>query len=490
MPHRRSHLSHRDEHGLLESALQALRTANNVPVDFTAAARLEAEAAAVAPPEPPALDLRHIPFVTLDPASSRDLDQAFHLERNGTGWLLRYAIADVPSFVTPGGALDAEARRRGQTLYLPDGSVPLHPRVLSEGRASLLPDEDRTAYVWTIPTDASGRASFEGGQVDAPRVERAQVRSVAKLDYVSAQAGVDAGTPRPEIALLQAFATLRIAEERRRGGASLNMADEEIVCNDGEYRIERSFPLPVEDWNAQLSLLTGMTAACIMLDGGIGIIRTMPPPDAAALAEFRTRVTALGQQWPNALPYGEYLRTINRDTAAGVAVLHAAAGLFRGAGYAVFGVPDANGTMLQPPAHIAQAAIAAPYAHVTAPLRRLVDRWGLVICEALCAGRQVPAWASASLPEIPALMRASASFAGQLGAAALDMVEAALLQEHVGKTIEVTVLEARGSGSRVQITTPPVTARTTGRALTPGTQGRVRVVRADIASGVIELEAA
>ena len=79
--------------------------------------------------------------MTLDPLESRDLDQAFHIEPAGDGgFILRYAIADVPGFVAPGGALDAEARRRGQTLYLPDGSVPLHPRELSEDRASLLPD--------------------------------------------------------------------------------------------------------------------------------------------------------------------------------------------------------------------------------------------------------------------------------------------------------------------------------------------------------------
>ena len=58
------------------------------------------------------------------------------------------AIADVPAYVEAGGAIDAEARRRGQTLYAPDGRVPLHPAVLSEGAASLLPEQDRRAFVW------------------------------------------------------------------------------------------------------------------------------------------------------------------------------------------------------------------------------------------------------------------------------------------------------------------------------------------------------
>ncbi|WP_217585257.1 RNB domain-containing ribonuclease, partial [Microbacterium sp. GbtcB4] len=80
-----------------------------------------------------------------DPAGARDLGQAFHLVRDGDGYRVRYAIADVPGFVVPGGAVDAEARRRGQTLYAADGTFPLHPPVLSEDRASLLPDVVRPA---------------------------------------------------------------------------------------------------------------------------------------------------------------------------------------------------------------------------------------------------------------------------------------------------------------------------------------------------------
>ena len=77
-----------------------------------------------------------------------DLDQAVHLARTDTGFVLSYAIADVGAVMVPGGVLDTEVRRRGQTVYLPDGSVPLHPRVLSEDGASLLPDRVRPAALW------------------------------------------------------------------------------------------------------------------------------------------------------------------------------------------------------------------------------------------------------------------------------------------------------------------------------------------------------
>ncbi|MFC7764855.1 RNB domain-containing ribonuclease [Leucobacter soli] len=200
MPSRRTRITPQSSHGQLAAALTALREEFGVPEGFPAAALAEARSAA--PPEP-AIDLRDLPFVTLDPVGSRDLDQAFHLERTARaatraaarGFTLHYAIADVPGFVAPGGALDAEARTRGQTLYLPDGAVPLHPPVLSEGRASLLPDADRSAYVWTVALDS------DGSVVDA-RVERALIRSRAQLDYPSAQAAIDLGAAAGPLALL------------------------------------------------------------------------------------------------------------------------------------------------------------------------------------------------------------------------------------------------------------------------------------------------
>lgn len=488
MPARRTHLAPETTHGALAASLTALREKNDVADNFPPEVTAEAEHAAA--PAPP-LDLREVDFVTLDPLESRDLDQAFHIERTADGFVLRYAIADVPGFVVPGGALDAEARRRGQTLYLPDGSVPLHPRELSEGRASLLPDEDRSAFVWTIPVDADGAAAFEGGSAAAARVERALVRSRAKLDYVGAQRRIDAGEASGPLALLGEFAALRIAQEERRGGASLNMADEEIVRDDTGYRIERRFPLPVEEWNSQLSLLTGMFAGSLMLDAGIGILRTMSAPDAKSLAEFRERVAVLGVPWREGISYGEYLRELPRGTPQAAAVLHAASSLFRGADYAAFGV-SRDGEIVPAPAQPEQAAIAAPYAHVTAPLRRLVDRWGLVICEALSAGEPVPEWALASLAEVPSLMRSSSGLASRLGSAALDRVEAALVRDRVGETFRVVVIESQGGSARVQITDPPITTRCPDPdgVLVAGTVATVRVTQVDVATGSVELEPA
>ena len=80
-----------------------------------AVVRAAAEAAAA--PTLPELDRTDIPFVTIDPESARDLDQAMHFERAGDGYVVHYAIADVAAFVEPGGPVDVEANRRGETLY-------------------------------------------------------------------------------------------------------------------------------------------------------------------------------------------------------------------------------------------------------------------------------------------------------------------------------------------------------------------------------------
>lgn len=473
MPQRRSHVAPSAAQSALATALAELREKLDAPTEFSPAAILEAETTTAWTPD---LDLRDVPFVTLDPLGSRDLDQAMHLERRGSGYIVRYAIADVPAFVRPGGAMDQAARERGQTLYAADGTIPLHPRALSEDRASLLPDVDRPALVWTFALD-------DAGVVEDVRLERALMRSRAQLDYVSAQASVDRGEETP-LALLPEIGALRQALEQERGGASLNLPDEEVVQReDGSYAIERRHPLPVEDWNAQLSLMTGMAAASLMIDAKVGVLRTMPQPDESAFATFRRQAASLGRPWTSGT-YGAFLQSLDRADPMTLPVLEAAASLFRGADYVVF-----DGTV---PAEHTQAAIAAPYAHATAPLRRLVDRWSLTICLAVSTGSEIPGWARESLPELPALMRASAQRASRLNADTIDRVEAALLLPLVGSTLPAAVIELRGDErARVQIADPAVTATAPVPAGTrPGESVRLHLAAAEIATGALTFTSA
>jgi exoribonuclease R len=179
----------------LATRFEAIRREFEVPKAFPAEVVAEAESAP-ARADLPQRDETVVPFVTIDPPGSMDLDQAMCIERQGDGYRVRYAIADVPAFVTPGGPMDEEARRRGQTIYCPDKRVQLHPSQLSEGAASLLPGEVRPAFVWDIALAADG----EGTDVS---VYRAMVRSVRRYDYEQVQRAVDDGSAEECLVLLK-----------------------------------------------------------------------------------------------------------------------------------------------------------------------------------------------------------------------------------------------------------------------------------------------
>ncbi|HEU0133331.1 MAG TPA: RNB domain-containing ribonuclease, partial [Allosphingosinicella sp.] len=133
----------------LGRGLASIRSEFQIPGSFPPAVLAAAEQAARRSPAEH-VDRTDRPFVTLDPASSTDLDQAFDIEVSGADLLLHYAIADVAWFVEDGGPIDQEAWRRGATQYLPDGKAGLYPPVLSEAAASLLPDGPRPAVLFTV----------------------------------------------------------------------------------------------------------------------------------------------------------------------------------------------------------------------------------------------------------------------------------------------------------------------------------------------------
>jgi len=458
---------------LLEPRLDALRRELEVPGDFSPEVLAEAEAAASRPvtPEP---DERGIPLFTIDPPGSMDLDQAMHLERREDGFRVRYAIADVASFVTPGGAIDQEAHARGQTVYLPGASAPLHPTVLSEGAASLLPDQERPAILWTLDINRYG-------QLGSTDLRRALVRSRRRLDYEEAQAEIEAGGRGDEpLALLAEVGALRERIEEERGGITLDTPDQEVVEGDGGLALEYRSQLPVEGFNEQISLLTGIAAAQLMLDSGAGVLRTMPPPEEGSIDHLRRTARGLRIDWPSELGYQDFVRSLDAGRPAHAAMLRACTALLRGAAYASF-----EG---KPPAQHEHAALATPYAHTTAPLRRLVDRYVLELCVAACAGERPPEWAIAALPSLPEEMQASGRRAGAAERAVVDLVEAAILAPRVGEEFRAVVVnvDGRGKGGIVQLADPPVIGRLDGRDLPLGEEVRVRLRSADLDSRKIE----
>ncbi len=414
-------------------------------------------------------DRTDVAFVTIDPPGSRDLDQAVHLARRDVGYRVRYAIADVAAFVRPGDPIDEEANRRGQTVYLPDAKVPLHPPVLSEGAASLLPGETRPAVLWTIDLDADG---VPVGTV----LERATVRSRARLTYDEAQAAL----PEP-VELLPEVGKLLIAQALARGGIDLPMPDQEIEPDGAGWRLALRAPLPVEEYNAQISLLTGRVAAGLMLTGRTGLLRTMPPARPEAVTRLRAAATALDLDWPAGESVGELLARLDAGRPRHAALIQQAAELMRGAGYASF----VDGTLAAPE----HAAVAAPYAHVTAPLRRLADRYATEACLALHDGRAVPDHVLAALPGLPATMARTDRTANAAERAAVDLVEAMLLRERVGEEFDAAVLDADGARGVVALDDPPVRARCDG-PLTLGARIRVRLVEADPETRKVRFERA
>jgi exoribonuclease R len=462
---------------LLTEEVRRLQDELEVGAAFPAAVE-EAARAAAASPSLPQLDRTDLPLLTIDPDGARDLDQALHVERapgdsdGPDGWTVHYAIADVAAFVRAGDPVDLEAHRRGETLYGPGGKVPLHPPALSEEAASLLPDQVRPALLWTI------RLGPDGERVAAD-VRRALVRSREQLTYEEAQRRVDAGEGGADgtLALLAEVGPLRMAREVERGGVSLPIPEQEVVVDSGRWHLEHRARLPVEEWNAQVSLLTGFSAAAMMLEGGVGLLRTLPPPDPRDVQRLHRTARALGIGWPAEQSYADFIRGLDPTRADHAAMVVACTRLLRGSGYTAF-----DGTLPEQPLH---GALASAYAHVTAPLRRLPDRYAGEVCLALCAGTEVPGWVRAALPGLPATMQRSGQKASAYERGVLDLVEAGVLRDRVGEEMDAVVVdveERRPERGRIVVPGPAVEARIEGDAPLPlGQDLRVRLVEADVA---------
>ncbi|OMG25929.1 DNA-binding protein [Actinomyces naeslundii] len=514
-------------------ALDELRARYEVPTAFPPEALAEAEAAATswAQDGPARLlaegarDARDLDLVTIDPPGSMDLDQAVLLERlparseaagasvgdapgSAAAYRVHYAIASLATFVTPGGALDAELSRRGETIYAPDAATPMHPEVLSHGAASLLEDVDRPACMWTIDLDARG-------EVVSARVERALVRSRARLTYGQVQAAIDgegtlpSSTPTDLPGLLAEIGRLRLEREVARGGISMTTPEQVVEvteaaesAGDSEsaeapgpsgYRLAYRVPVPAEQYNAQISLLTGMCAARIMVECGVGILRTLPPARPEDYARLRRVAAALGIDWPAAQPYSELVRGLDHAVPAHAAFMDQAMSLFRGSGYLAFGaggvgVPaDDEASDAEEAVH---SAIAARYAHVTAPLRRLVDRYGEEVCIAACAQAPVPEWVLQALPDLPDVMEQTGKRARAIGRGALTALEALVLRGHEDEVFDGVITSERDGRGELVLTEPAVVTEVRGGSgqsgdrLPIGERVRVRLLSADPVTGI------
>ena len=190
--------------------------------------------------------------------------------------------------------------------------------------------------------------------------------------------------------------------------------------------------------------MTGMAAATFMLDGKVGVLRTMPAPDGS-FARFRRRVDALGVPWERVREVHTLDPSKTRRLAGDSVRQHQ---LFRGAGYTGGRAQQGSTT---------QAAVGAPGAHATAPLRRVVDRFVLVTCEALSLGRDVPKWVRDGVT-LTHLMEESDGEANRLEAQSLNAIEAALLSSRICDEFDAAVGADEGGWRRSSSSSDPVVA--------------------------------
>ena len=452
-----------DPNHLLGEGLARLRERFAIPANFAPEVLGEAERMAGRAADAH-IDWTDRAFVTLDPATSTDLDQAFLMEEAGTDLLLHYALADVGWFVPEGGAMEAEAWTRGVTFYLPDGKARLYPAVLSEKAASLLPDGPRPAIVATVRCDAEGMVKLEG-------VVRALIHSRAKLAYETVDL---AAVPH-----LEGFAERMQRGEDARGAARVDPPEQEIErAPDGRYRLHLRAWLPSEKANSALSLAANIAIAEALHAAGTGLFREMPAPDEGAIRRLRQTARGLGLDWPEGMTLAQFECGVDPGTVAGASFQLAVRRFTGGADY----VPYREG---HDPWHTALGAI---YCHATAPMRRLADRYVLEAVLALANGEPRRADEAELFARLAEAMNAADAREGAIERAVLDLAEAALLHGREGEVFRAVVTERDEKGARLQLEELPVVARVDTRSVAAGDEMQVRLITADPVRGEVRFE--
>ena len=286
--------------------LRAILEAEGLDPRFSAEVLAEA-ATLVAEPgtdDPALADEEAIPYVTIDGAHTRDLDQALHLERHDDGYRVRYAIADAAYYVRPGTALFEEALRRGTSFYLPGLSVPMLPRSLSEGAVSLNPGVVRRALVFDMHVDGSGLCR-------RTVMRRARIKSRAKLSFEEVQTLFDdparsalAGEAyAASLRLLPEVGRLRQLEAAARQVIRFHREEVQVGLDGDAFTVLARVRHEVEKYNEQLSLLCNAEGGRVLCDAvgedtsyaAQAVYRVHPAPPPERLAELEAQLAELAR---------------------------------------------------------------------------------------------------------------------------------------------------------------------------------------------------
>ncbi|HEU4441533.1 MAG TPA: ribonuclease R, partial [Burkholderiales bacterium] len=245
-------------------------------------------------------DLRELHFVTIDGETARDFDDAVYARREGKGWRLWVAIADVSHYVRPGDALDQDARERGTSVYFPRRVIPMLPEKLSNGLCSLNPNVERLAMACEMAITPQGEvARFE--------FYPAVFRSRARLTYTEVWAKLSGGRAPLELQTLYDLFHALHAERTRRGAIDFDTIETRMVF-DSQGKIEKIVPEPRNDAHRiieECMLAANVSAGSFLAAGKQPVLyRVHDVPAADKVAALREFLAELGL----ALPGGEIPR--------------------------------------------------------------------------------------------------------------------------------------------------------------------------------------
>jgi ribonuclease R len=368
------------------------------------------------------------------------------------------AIADVSTYVTPGTAIDDEAKARGCSVYLPDRAIPMLPRALSSNLCSLLPDVDRLCLCADVEIDASG-------QVLASRLVRGVMRSRAKLTYggVARALGLSSEAKR-EPAAQEMVEGLRVAHElsrilrsrrMKRGALDFELPEAKVVLHE-ETRQPIDVARRAEDTGVkqayqlieELMLLANETVARWCQERDLPTIyRVHAPPDEQKLDRFAAMCEALGIDFdiedtrdPKRL--GDFLKSFSDHPLA--PVLNSL--LLRSMKQATYDVANVG--------HFGLASKA--YLHFTSPIRRYPDLVvHRVVHQALSGGGpRRDQEAREKLAEAALASSIAERRAMEVERAIVDLYRTFLMRDRIGERFEGVVTAVVGSGLFVQLDSP------------------------------------
>lgn len=285
----------------IELAIQAHGIPNEWPSEVLAEAALLAHEVQ-AKDKLHRVDVRHLPFVTIDGEDARDFDDAVLCERRKGGWRLYVAIADVSHYVPVESALDVEARARGNSVYFPDYVVPMLPEAISNGLCSLNPHVDRLCMVCEMNISDSGRITgyqfYEGVMHSHARLTYTKVGEILTGEgdaRTALREEYQAVIPQLEL-LHKLYECLRVARDER-GAIDFETTETRIQFNE-ERKIERIVPIKRNDAHKLIEecMLCANVCAAKFIEKHnlIGLFRVHEGPTETKLANLRAYLSELG----------------------------------------------------------------------------------------------------------------------------------------------------------------------------------------------------